>query len=328
MPFRRKLLLVAALASCGCGYVGDPRPPALDIPRPVTDLRVKQVASEIVVEFTVPELTTEDLPLRLKKAEVLGGPFGREPFDAGAWAARALRLDAAGVKPGPVRLTCPAEPWVGQEVFFRVRLIGHRGRDSGWSDFVILRVAPPLGRPTGLKAEVVPQGVLLRWEMVPVRDGLRFRIWRRSGEGEAAAVAVTGTMEWLDSGISYGEVYHYSVQAVLTGQGVAAEGALSETVAIQPEDRFPPAAPSGLAAVAGVSAIELSWERGAEEDLAGYYVYRSAGGGPFERISQLLLTPSFGDRDLRHGASYLYAVTAVDRAGNESGRTVIEVAYP
>ena len=60
-----------------------------------------------------------------------------------------------------------------------------------------------------------------------------------------------------------------------------------------------------------------------EADLAGYHVYRSEQRGtevsPMERLTrEWLLTPTFRDISIEPGRRYLYRVSAVDRAGNES----------
>ena len=47
----------------GCAYVGDPKPPTLDIPQRVTDLRATEYGAKILVGFTLPPLTTEGLGL-------------------------------------------------------------------------------------------------------------------------------------------------------------------------------------------------------------------------------------------------------------------------
>jgi fibronectin type 3 domain-containing protein len=96
-----------------------------------------------------------------------------------------------------------------------------------------------------------------------------------------------------------------------------------------PVDRFPPAVPSGLTALAGPSSIELSWDPNTEPDFAGYSVYRAAGGGAFERIAGPLSTPSVSDKEARPGVKYRYVVSAVDQAGNESPRSnAVEISMP
>ena len=57
-------LIGFCLIAAGCGYVGDPLPPALNIPERVRDLSVEEVGGKLIVSFTQPKLTTEALPVR------------------------------------------------------------------------------------------------------------------------------------------------------------------------------------------------------------------------------------------------------------------------
>jgi hypothetical protein len=313
----------------GCGYVGEPLPPALRIPGKVTDLRAAQQEDRIVINFTVPELTAEGLPLKLGKVDLLAGPFAKAPFNAETWAAGAKTLDTSTVKPGPATVEVASSGWSGQEVFFRVRVIGDRGKDGGWSDFANLRVIAPLRKPDGPKLESTAQGVKLTWAGPREPAGVAFRIRRREGQGAVAEVATATGYEWLDTQARYGETYEYSIQSLVTADGARAESAPSDPVSILPVDRHPPAVPSGLTALAGPSSIELSWDPNGEVDFAGYFVYRAAGGGAFERIAGPLSAPSFSDKDARPGVKYRYAVSAVDQVGNESDRSAtVELTLP
>lgn len=88
-----------------------------------------------------------------------------------------------------------------------------------------------------------------------------------------------------------------------------------------PIDTTPPAAPTGLAAVAGDGTVDLDWADNGEGDLAGYHVYRSlASGGPYSALTgSPLATSAFSDTSVSNGTTYHYVVTAVDTSGNESG---------
>ena len=79
--------------------------------------------------------------------------------------------------------------------------------------------------------------------------------------------------------------------------------------------------PAGLNAATAPNSIEISWEGNTEPDLAGYRVYRSTGAGPFEKIGELVAIPSYSDRDIEHGKTYRYAVSAIDKSGNESAQS-------
>ncbi|MGH9614602.1 MAG: fibronectin type III domain-containing protein, partial [Bryobacteraceae bacterium] len=99
-----------------------------------------------------------------------------------------------------------------------------------------------------------------------------------------------------------------------------AESVTAASKPIIPVDTFPPAVPSGLTAAAGVSSVELAWERDTESDLKNYIVYRSAAGGPFEKIAEVN-TPSYSDLKVQSGKDYSYEVSAIDQLGNESERS-------
>jgi hypothetical protein len=324
LPFALCLLPFAFLSSCG--YVGDPLPPTLDIPRRVTDLRVEQRADKVLIDFSIPELTTEGMALRLERVELRAGPYTRAPFDAEAWTAQAKPLDTSGLKSGPAHLELEASAWTGQEVFWRVRLFSHKGRDSGWSEFVTFRVIPPLRPPDGLKAETVADGVRLSWTGP---GDATFRIQRRTGKEPPVEVASANGREWLDRDIRYGETYAYSLRSVVKNGRSSVTSDLSAPVTITPVDRFPPAVPQGLAALAASSSIELTWEQNTETDLRGYYVYRAAGDAAFERLGDVREVPTLSDREVKPAARYRYAISSLDRSGNESARsTPVEVSTP
>jgi fibronectin type 3 domain-containing protein len=185
-------------------------------------------------------------------------------------------------------------------------------------------VAPP-DRPAEVHAEATAEGVRLTWRA----RGDSFRIYRRTGSDRFAPVATAPQSPWTDSAAEFGKHYIYQVQTIVKlPNNLEAESDPSEEAAITPEDRFPPAVPAGLNAATAPNSIELSWEGDTEPDLAGYRVYRSTGAGPFEKIGDLLV-PSYSDRAVEHGKAYHYAVSAIDKSGNESARSgLVEAILP
>jgi hypothetical protein len=143
-------------------------------------------------------------------------------------------------------------------------------------------------------------------------------------DGEEAAVAAGG--EWIDAVAKLGERHTYAVQAIHPG---GARSEVSGELAFTPRDVFPPSTPTGLAGVAGIGAIELAWDRGSEPDLAGYRVYRSTGDEAARQVGETTPGTAYSDRAVKSGVAYRYAVSAVDRSGNESPRSAqVEVTAP
>ena len=95
-------------------------------------------------------------------------------------------------------------------------------------------------------------------------------------------------------------------------------------------DTAPPAAPIGLAAVAGDGEVALDWADNGEGDLEGYDVYRAtASGGPYTKLNEVRVTASqYTDATAANGSTYFYVVRAVDTAGNHSAPSQEASAQP
>lgn len=296
----------------GCAYVGAPKPPTLDIPTRITDLRAAEYGDQILVQFTIGAVTTEGLALTTLKTVELEVAGGGSP--------KVLRVPAKA--PGPVNHDFPAKDWVGQQVTLTVRATGPKGKASDWSNPVKLAVGVPLATPADLQAVSDPKGVRLTWSdslsSIGSGTGARYRIFRGAGDAMPQRLAESDKPEYLDTAVDFGSPYRYFVQALV---GELRQSEISAIVGVTPADTFPPAVPAGLMAVAGVSSIELAWQPNTEDDLAGYQVYRSADGGAPERIAGPVDAPNFSDRTVEIGKKYSYTITAVDRTGNESAHS-------
>jgi len=290
----------------GCAYVGAPKPPALDIPTRITDLRAAEYGDQILVQFTIGALTTDGLTLSSVTAVELQVTGGDSP--------RMLHAQAKG--PGPVAHEFPAKDWVGKQVTLMVRATGPKGKASDWSNPVTLAVGEPLPTPADFKAIADPKGVRLTW--LDSAGSGQYRIFRGSGDAMPQRLAESDKPEYLDTSVDFGSAYRYFVQALA---GESRQSEISAIVGVTPADTFAPAVPAGLMAVAGVNSIELAWQPNMEEDLAGYQVYRSAGGGAAERIAGPVDAPNFSDRTVEIGTKYSYTITAIDRTGNESAHS-------
>jgi hypothetical protein len=311
----RGLAVAAVLALAGCGYVGPPQPPALNIPVAVTDLAAGEYGANVVVRFTLPALTVDGLTLKsVRSVELFIGP-APSPFSADAWAAAARRIEVPGPPaPGPVMYQTPATEWIGKSVAVGVRATGPTGKVSGWSNFRVLTVDAPLVRPSAMKAENLERGVGVTWQ----GSGPHYRVLRAVEKTPLTMLGETDQTNYLDETTTYGTQYTYQVLAL---SGDSQQSEISEPAIVTPVDRFAPAVPSAVTASAGVNSIELAWARNTESDLQGYNIWRSTAGGGFEKVGDLVQTPVYSDTHVESGKRYRYAVSAVDTAGNESARS-------
>jgi len=89
---------------------------------------------------------------------------------------------------------------------------------------------------------------------------------------------------------------------------------------VPPVVDYPPAAPTGLYAMAGNEILTLEWNDNSEVDLAGYNVYRSedSGSGYSQINVSTVLDSDYIDNDVNNFKPYYYVVTAIDVNDNES----------
>jgi len=316
-------LLAVSLA--GCGYIGNPLPPALKRPLRVTDLAAVQRGSFIIVQFTIPKLTTEGLPIKGDPdIELRVGPWGKAPglSDLETWIKTSDRQTVVQDRPIAV-VKVPAAKYYGKTVDIAVNVHGPQGRSMGWSTFQIVTVVTALPVPEGLTASDAPDAIHLEWHGAAPE----YRIFRKpepSPTPEWEQIGTSPKTSYADATIEYGKTYKYFVQAVEKTGDTYAESELSPEITFKPTDHFAPAVPTSLTAIPGARSIELVWDRNLEKDFATYRVYRNG-----QELARDLTSASYSDQTAQPGTKYQYQVSAVDTANNESAKCpVFEALLP
>jgi hypothetical protein len=352
--------LAIGLVLTGCGTPGAPMPPSLKLPTPVTDLSAVRAGNQVLLAWTMPKKNTDKL---LLKGNVPVRVCRKE--EDGACALIASGLEFAPGDGGAFTETLPPALAAGapRKLAYFVELTNRNGRSAGLSNAAAVLAGEAPAGVANLTAEVRKDGIVLRWTPGASAGGPQasIRLHRKllTPAPEAKPTAQQGLLapppepleqsllvdasangRVLDKAIRFGESYEYRAQRVLrvhlsekTGNPetdsltLELAGPLSEPVRVAANDVFPPAAPTGLAAVAtgagAEAAIDLSWQPNTETDLAGYAVYRREGSESWQRISpaQPLAGPAFHDAHVEPGHAYHYAVTAIDQGGHESARS-------
>jgi len=317
-------VLTADLMTASCGYMGEPRPPATRRPVNVTDLAAVEHGSNIVIHFTIPALTTEGLPVkRPADIELRVGPAGPNGFQIDEWARTSDRVPEADISQSAplAEAKVPAAKYVGKVVVVGTRVLGPKGKDAGWSNLNLVTVVPPLPRPIDLEAKDQPNAIELTWHAAAPE----FRVFRKTPDTPDWTLLATAMKpSCTDSTIDYGKVYQYYVQSIEKAGDKYAESDESDPLVFKPYDKFPPATPTGLSALAGAQTIELVWDRNTERDFASYRVYRNG-----QKIAENLTAPAYSDKAVQPGMTYRYEVSALDTAGNESPKSApVESAIP
>jgi hypothetical protein len=326
-------------------------PPSLNLADRVTDLSAVRTGNQVQLTWTMPKKNTDKLLLKGNVLVHVCRQQGNAACDqAGADRELAPGSAATFADTLPAALTSGAP----RTVSYFVELRNRNSRSAGLSNAAVVLAGEAPAPVAGLAAEVRKAGVVLRWDAD--QEGTAIRLHRKlltpaakkPQEGlltptpeplEQSLLVEAGAHSGhaLDKEIRFGQTYEYRAQRVarLTVDGKTLElaGELSAPVRVEALDVFPPAVPTGLAAVAtaaenGAEAaapatIDLSWQPVTDADLAGYVVYRREGDTGWVRISpgQPVVGPAFHDAHVLAGHSYRYAVSAVDQGGHESARS-------
>lgn len=343
--------LCAAVALSGCGMPAAPEPPSLRLPAPVTDLAATRTGNQVSLAWTMPKRDTDKVALKgAVTVRVCRG-------ESAAHCATAATLEFAPGADGAFTETLPAELITGQPraLDYHVELINKRGRSAGLSNAAAVLAGQAPAPVAGLTAELRKDGIVLRWTPGPAEPfPTEVRLERtlvtpakeRPAQGPLAApqepvkqnlLVPAGQAHGraLDKDVRFGEAYEYRAQRVakvkIDGKTLELDGGFSLPARVEASDIFPPATPTGLAAVAtpaangSAPAIDLSWQPGSEPTLAGYAVYRrEAGtGAAWQRLSgaQPVVGAGFRDANAHPGHTYEYAVTAIGQNGRESERS-------
>ena len=345
LPF----LILGPILITGCGKKGPIEPPLVRVPQTVESLRLIQRGPSLILTWTNPSAYIDGSPLTevseveiwlIKEDRPVGG--GGKTWTAEAFEGKAsllarisrdqlasfLSKDPESV--GQLTYSHPLsnEDFGRKVLTFSVRVRDPKKRVSSFAAPASAEAMTPPARPRNVRAVVHEDYILVSWESAaPAEQELTkiksdtFNVYR-SEDGNAAARMLDSSLkanEFRDKDFSFGRTYRYFIRASIESKPQV-ESEDSETVEVVPKDVFPPAPPPGLTAISGPGFIALNWEAGREPDLAGYKVWRrEAGQAEFIQVASLLETQSsFSDSEVEKGRKYEYAISALDRSGNES----------
>jgi hypothetical protein len=241
----------------------------------------------------------------------------------------------------------------GFDAVFAVRTRASRKRDSADSNVVKVHVYPVPAPAGPIKSDLTETAIDLTWPPVTQTTAgdpitvTEYRVYRGELDPKTYDPKITGPdalherfitpiarldrtndPHYADKQFDFGKIYVYIVRSVTTAGGSELESSDSDPLILKPADTFPPSTPQSVVAAAIENPettppsleVDVSWSLNAEQDLAGYRVYRSdIEGQKGSLVTQdLLLSPAYRDTSVTSGHKYWYSVTAVDLSGNES----------
>lgn len=214
----------------------------------------------------------------------------------------------------PAATAAPAQPMR----IYTIRGVARNGRPGREA----ARIQIPLGDlPQAPSSPVVTfdeKSLVLTWIPPVAIEGAKpplFNVYTPTGT-QPVNPSPLSAPTFTRPGVEYGKEECFVVRTVEQLGAAQVESLASAAQCVTPEDRFAPAAPKGLVAVASAGAINLIWEANTDADLGGYLVLR--GEAPGDTLQPVTTTPiqetTYRDTTVTPGVRYVYAIVAVDRA--------------
>jgi len=257
-------------------------------------------------------------------------PPGAAPPAAAAPGAAQAPGAAAGQAPGAATVPALLPPPAGLTHLTRiyvVRGLTRSGRPGPPTTRAMVPLESAVAAPTAVVAQMATEkAVTIDWTPPVAEPGgapIRFNVYRHVSQDGAAGAPINPeplTSPALaiapPSAEEFGKEHCYAVRTVQTTQNVTIESDPSAPACLTPVDKFAPAAPKNLRAVAEEGAVSLVWDPNTEPDLGGYLVLRGdPAAGTMEPITkEPIKDATYRDTTVTAGTRYVYAIVAVDSA--------------
>jgi hypothetical protein len=209
-PFRNRLAsalpaaliaTLAALLTTGCASPGPPRPPSLNLPRPINDLTAERTGDKVILHWTTPAKTTDNLPIkgpitaRICRTTIAADstattaapqpapkPPAKKPAGRKSAAPKATPAPSActqilslPAQPGPSTATEPLPSSLTVDpatlLDYRIELTNASGHTAGSSNPAYAAAGATPATIQSLRATPIPTGIMLEWTPTPSTPG-------------------------------------------------------------------------------------------------------------------------------------------------------------
>lgn len=345
MKHRLSLVCILVLVASACGKKGPPLPPIVRLPAAPGDFVASRRGASVVITLAVPSSNTDgSTPADLLRVDVyaLTGPQTSTPDEI---VRRGTRVGSVAVNPArdpeeeedvertdkktlpngvDQNATTHLFDAIGQFAtdpsFVRSYLavgVNLRGRRGAFSERALVPLDEPPPAPALPTVTWSEKTITVAWAPVISRDRtLAYHVYVPGDVEQRLSNQPLSEGKFEERRREWGMERCYMVRTIVVDQ-MSIESEASPRACVTPIDTFPPAAPTGLQAVASQGAVDLIWNPNNEDDLGGYFVLRAiAPDSSLRRVNAEPLQEATFRDTVPSGARLTYAIQAVDEAGN------------
>ena len=343
------VVLALAASLVACGKEGPPLPPEIRVAERTKDLTAFQEGDEAVLRWSYPTMTTAGQNLTdIEEIQVWRAtlPLGQElppPISPQDRQLRRLLLETEGevlrslgpqeiaeaTRGSSIVLRDDLEAWrmTVEEpdsvvLWYGVRTVCCRRRESELSNVVRLEPQAPPSPPTDLSLDAGSEGIDVLW--TPTAEAKT--LVERSPDGAVWTTVTDDAVEggsWQDKEASQGQAWSYRLRSVIALPGGGrVVGQPSPPARIDHPDTYPPPAPAEIVCLPEGAQVRVRWQ-----GVAGAMIYRVSRqheGAAFEVLADDHQSTEFTDPAPPLG-ELTYVVIAQDAAGNRSQAASCEV---
>lgn len=286
-PYKLLLLfLLVAMLMPACGKKTKPVPPGTVQPAPIRDLQYDLDEKGVTLTWSFPTRTVqgERLPYKIEGFELFRAVVPKDDYCPGCPVTFGPPLDIEGDELLTGNRVSYSEALLrpAHRYLYKVRCkIGWymTGNDSNEVSFLW---DTPVAAPVDLRISPGDKNIKLSWQPpATLLDGtlivgsLVYQVYR-SGDGVQFHHHgdPVSELNFTDKSVRNDKKYFYKVRAMRVLEDTKAAGIASDVVTGTPKDKTPPAPPQYITVVNVEKGIKIFWDTVAEEDLAGFKVYR------------------------------------------------------
>jgi hypothetical protein len=320
-------LCAVLLALAGCGKKSAPIPPERLVPREVKVTSARNDAEGVRLVWAAPKRKINGQPLEGLLGFAVLRADGATRAQCAASTAAYQRVGVIPVRSGPEaeadyaftdRAVTPGR-WYAYRVLAQDE--NRMYSNPAPNEPVIRRGTPPPAPPP--PATGVGDGFLsLRMPAFPpgVQGWFLYRAATDASQAAAPLFAEPVTArEVTDAGLTNDEPHRYAASWVRYEEGFPVEGPFSAWVTAAAHDLVAPSPPESLIGIALKGVVDLRWQR-VDETGVRYHIYRRT--ETDLAYGRITAEPVQGNTflDTAPPGQYVYSISSVDEAGNESPR--------